>query len=359
MFKLLDRYILKKYLATYVFVVLIFCSIIMIIDYTEKNDDFSYNNLSLAEVMGGYYLNVFPYLANFLSPILIFISTLYVNAQMASHTEVIAILSSGVTYLRFIWSYMIGAIIVGVFTFFIIGWVLPKANLNRISFEKKYFNSEFYYGQKNTHIKLSKNADAFLRVYDNHKNVGYNFAIHESRNGRLVYELKSNRLEWDSIKSMWHLDEYTVRTFENEEEKIYQHHKLDTTLAFAPSDFKDTYKLQETMTNTELQAYINVQKKKGYTNYSAFLIELYERYTYPFAIIILTFIGVVVSSRKSREGIGAQIVLGVVLAFSYILLLLAGRSFTQDDTFHPLFSAWLPNLVFIVIGAILYRTVPK
>ena len=359
MFKLIDRYILKKYLATYLFVVLIFCSIIMIIDYTEKNDDFSDHSLSIGQVMGGYYLNVFPYLANFLSPILVFISTLYVNAQMASHTEVIAILSSGVTYLRFIWSYMIGAILVGIVTFFIIGWVLPKANLNRISFEKKYFNSEFYYGQKNTHIKLSQGADAFLRVYDNHKNVGYNFAIHEVEEGKLIYELKSNRLDWDSVKRMWHLDDYTIRTFINDEEKIYQRKGLDTALSFAPIDFKDVYKLQETMTNTELIRYIKAQKKKGYTNYSLFLIELYERYTYPFAIIILTFIGVVVSSRKSRNGVGVQIVLGVVLAFSYILLLLAGRSFTQDDTFHPLLSAWLPNLVFIVIGVILYRTVPK
>lgn len=359
MLKILDRYILKRYLATYVFVVLIFCSIIMIIDYTEKNDDFSYNNLTLAEVLGGYYLNVFPYLANFLSPILIFISTIYVNAQLASHTEIIAILSSGVTYLRFMWSYMIGAIIVGAVTFFIIGWVLPKANQNRISFEKMYFESEFYYGQKNTHIKLSENADAFLRVYDNHKNIGHNFSIHETKGNKLLYELKTNRIEWDSIQSKWHLDKYTVRTFIEGDEKLYQRKDLDTALSFGPEDFEDVYKLQETMTNTELQNYIAVQKRKGYTNYSAFLIELYERYTYPFAIIILTFIAVVVSSRKSREGVGAQIVLGIVLAFVYILLLLAGRSFTQDDTFHPLLSAWLPNLVFIVIGAILYRTVPK
>ncbi len=359
MFKILDRYILKKYLSTYVFVVLIFCSIIMVIDYTEKNDDFTYNNLSMGEVLGGYYLNVFPYLANFLSPILIFISSLYVNAQMASHTEVIAVLSSGVTYLRFIWSYMIGAVIVAILTFFIIGWILPKANLNRISFEKKYFEGDFYYGQKNTHMKIGQNTSAFLRVYDNHKNVGYNFAIHEVVDGKLVYELKSERLEWDTLKCQWHLDNYTIRTFHNQKEKIYKYAELDTTLAFAPEDFMDTYKLQETMTNSELRSYIEEQEAKGYTNYSAFLIELYERYTYPFAIIILTFIGVVVSSKKSRQGIGLQIVLGVILAFSYILLLLVGRSFTQDDTLHPLLSAWLPNLVFIVIGVILYRTVPK
>mgnify|MGYP006130660025 CR=1 FL=1 len=294
-----------------------------------------------------------------MSPILIFIATIYVNGQLASHTEVIAILSSGVTFLRFAWSYIMGAIFVGLITFLVLGWVLPNANKNRISFEKEYLNDDYYYTEKNTHIKLSSSSDAFLRVYDVNRNMGYNFAIHENLGNVLTYELKSSRIKWDSTKKMWHLDKYTVRKWVDGKEFISHKTKLDTALAFSPDDFKDTYKLQETLTNPELRAYIAAQEEKGYTNYSAFLIELYERHTYPFAIVILTFIGVVVSSRKSREGIGLQLVLGLLLAAAYILLLMAGRAFTQDDTFHPLLSAWIPNLVFIVIGYFLYRTVPK
>ena len=137
---------------------------------------------------------------------MIFIATIYVNGQLASHTEVIAILSSGVTFLRFAWSYIMGAIVVGIATFFLLGWVLPNANKNRISFEKEYLNSDYYYTEKNTHIKLSKNSDAFLRVYDINRNMGYNFAIHESNGNELVYELKSGRIKWDSTKKMWHLN---------------------------------------------------------------------------------------------------------------------------------------------------------
>lgn len=359
MFKILDFYIIKKYLATFVFVVLIFCSLIIIIDFTEKNDDFNYHGLTYWEVFSQYYINYFPYLANFLSPIIIFISTIYVNARLASHTEVIAILSSGVNYLRFVWSYILGAIFVGICIFVIIGWVLPIANRERISFEKQYLKGDYYYGEKNTHIRLSETSDAYLRVYDNHHNVGYDFAIHDVKNGKLEYQLKTSRLKWDTLKCRWHLQRYTVRTFNEDGEKIFKGKDLDTTFAFLPDDFKDTYKLQETLTNPQLRDYIKEQEKKGYTNYADFTIELYERFTYPFAIIILTFIGVIVSSRKSREGVGLQLVMGLVLAFTYILLLLAGRSFTQDDTFHPLLSAWLPNLVFIVIGFFLYRTVPK
>ena len=359
MFKILDRYIIKKYLTTFIFVVLIFCSLIIIIDFTEKNDDFTYYKLEFSYVMKTYYLNYFPYLANFLSPIIIFISTIYVNARLASNVEIVAILSSGVNFKRFILSYITGAIIVGSCIFVIIGWILPIANRERISFEKQYINGDFYYSEKNTHIRLSETADAFLRVYDNHHNSGYDFAIHDVIDGKLNYQLKSGKIRWDTLKCMWHMDKYTVRTFNEEGENIFHGNSLDTLLSFYPDDFTDTYKLQETMTNGELKEYIAEQEKKGFTNYTDFVIELYERYTYPFAIIILTFIGVVVSSKKSREGVGLQLVLGLVLAFAYILLLLTGRAFTQDDTFHPLFAAWMPNLVFIVIGAFLYRTVPK
>lgn len=360
MFKLIDRYILKKYFLTFFFMVFALVMIICVIDFTEKNDDFIRQNVTVGQIWWDYYFNFMPYLANFLSPITIFLSTILVTGQMASHTEIIAILSSGASLRRVLWSYIQGAVLLGIAIFFMIGWVIPKANINRIAFEIEYTKKQYYYDEKNTHVRLDSNNYAYINRYNNVINVGYDFTLERFENKQLVEKFSAERIDWDTTSGKWKVRKYNIRTYKDGEENLaYFKTPIDTILDLSPSDFASQFKRNETMTLTELEEYIAKEKERGVINLESFIIDKYERYTYPFAVIILTVIGVIVSARKSREGIGMQIVLGILLAFVYILFVMAGRAFTESNTFHPLLSAWMPNLVFTFIGIFLYRTLPK
>ncbi|MCP4520826.1 MAG: YjgP/YjgQ family permease [Cytophagales bacterium] len=360
MFRLIDRYILKKYLTTFFFMVFALVMIICVIDFTEKNEDFIQQNVGMDKVLLDYYFNFIPYLANFLSPITIFLSTILVTAQMASHTEIIAILSSGVSFRRILWSYAQGAILLGLLIFYLIGWVIPKANITRVDFEIQYTKKQYYYDEKNTHIRLDSNNYAYINRYNNVINVGYDFTLERFENKELVEKLRAQRVDWDSTRKSWVIKKYWVRKYKDGKEELsYKKASIDTVLNIAPGDFKSQFKKHEIMTLPELEQYIAEEKERGIVNLEAFIIDRYERYTYPFAIIILTMIGVIVSARKSREGIGMQILLGIILAFVYILFVLAGRAFTESNTIPPLLSAWLPNIVFTGIGLVLYRTIPR
>lgn len=360
MFKIIDRYILKKYFATFFFMVFALVLIICVIDFTEKNDDFIRQNVTIKQILVDYYLMFMPYLANFLSPITIFLSTILVTGQMASHTEIIAILSSGASFKRVLWSYLQGAVLLALLIFWMIGWVIPKANITRVDFEIRYTNKQYYYDEKNTHVRLDSNNYAYINRYNNVINVGYDFTLERFENKELVEKFMTQRIDWDSTINKWHINKYSIRTLKDGKENLaYFNTPIDTVINISPADFKSQFKRNEIMTLTELQDYINLEKERGIVNLEAFIIDKYERYTYPFAVIILTMIGVIVSARKSREGIGMQIVLGIILAFVYILFVLAGRAFTESNLLHPLLSAWIPNIVFTCIGLFLYRTLPK
>ncbi len=360
MFKLIDRYILKKYFLTFFFMVFALVMIICVIDFTEKNDDFIRQNVTIKQILVDYYLNFMPYLANFLSPITIFLSTILVTGRLASHTEIIAILSSGASFKRVMWSYIQGSVLLGILIFLMIGWVIPKANITRIAFEIEYTKKQYYYDEKNTHVRLDSNTYAYVNRYNNVINVGYDFTLERFKDKQLVEKLSTARIDWDTTANKWKIRKYSIRTYKDGKENLaYYNTPIDTILGISPDDFSSQFKLNETMTLPELEKYIQKEKKRGIVNLESFIIDKYERYTYPFAVIILTMIGVIVSARKSREGIGMQIVLGIILAFIYILFVMAGRAFTESALLHPLLSAWMPNIVFTCIGLFLYRTLPK
>ena len=356
--KKLDWYILRQYLGTYIFVVLVFVTIICVIDFTEKNDDFMQENVPVTEVIFDYYANLYPYFINFLSPVMIFISTILVTSKMASHTEVIAILSSGVSLLRFMWSFMMGAIIVGAFTFLMLGWIIPKANAVRIQFELKYFEPP-QNTRRDTHLQIAPNVFAYASRYSTHVNSAHDFTLEKIVDKVLVEKLSADHAIFDTTTSKWNIRKYTLRTYVDSVETLSVGRDMDTTLNLYPSDFTYEFKFYETLTLPEVDDYIEELKFRGLPGVEEYIREKYERLTYPFAILVLTALGVLVSARKSRQGVGSQIVLGIVLALLYIMFLLLGRNFTQSDFMHPLFNAWLPNIVFSIVGVILYRTLPK
>ena len=357
--KLIDQYILKKLLTTYVFVVLILVSVICVIDFTEKNDDFLKHKLSASTILTEYYINLFPYWASLLSPITVFIATVFVTAKMASHTEMIAILSSGVSFRRLMLPYVVGSALIGSVNFGLVSYVIPNANKVRVAFERKYVKSPFYYDERNIHIKVAPNTYVYMESYTNVGKAGYRFTMEDIRGTTLLRKLESERITWDSIKGKWQIGNYKLRTFNGTKETISYGPPTDTLLNLRPKDFDSNYMLYETFTLPELGAFIKELQNRGADGVATYQIEKYVRFTSPFAIIILCLIGVIVSARKSRGGVGFQIAFGFILAFIYIIFFIMTKTIAEVGGLEPVVGVWIPNVLFAAVGILLYKTVPR
>ncbi|WP_299458564.1 LptF/LptG family permease [uncultured Microscilla sp.] len=371
MLKRLDKYILKKFLVTFFFVVIILISIIVIIDITEKIGDFNKMDQTVWQIFTKYYLNFIPYWANSLSPILIFIATVFVTARLATHTEIIAILSSGVSFKRMLVPYLLGSSLIAVLTFYLIGWVIPKANRVRLKFENTHIKDKFYFTDRNVHLKIAPNTFAYIESYDNTSHVGYKFTLEnisgfeydgKKQQKKLNSKVECRRILWDKDRKKWVMENYKITEFNQGDSlnyKITYGQSLDTLMNLKPSDFESKYMFNEQLTSDQLEAYIAELKQRGVGKLETYLVERYERMAYPFAVIILTVIGVIVSSRKTREGAGLQIAVGFGLAFIYVMLIMVSRSIGKNGELPPLVAAWMPNILFALIGLFMYKRVPK
>lgn len=357
--KILDKYLLRKFLSTFVFVVCILMAVLVVIDFTEKNDDFIRTNPPLKEILLDHYLNFIPYYANLLSPITVFIATVFVTSQLAARTEIVAMLSAGISFNRLLVPYIIGASIIGAFTFLAVSYVIPIANRGRIGFEIKYVKDPFSFDKRNVHFKVSPETYVSLESYNNSLQTGYQFTIETIKGTTMSSKLWAERVVWQPEKKKWRLENIRERNWKAGTETISFRQSRDTTLNMAPSDFESNWQRNETMTTPELDTYIANEELRGSENLAPYYVERYLRVTYPFAILILTLIGVILSARKSREGPGFQIALGFVLAFIYIIFFVMSRSIAVAGNIDPLLACWLPNMVFTVIGLVLYKTVPR
>ena len=356
--KIIDQYVLKKFLGTFLFVVLLLVSIVSVIDFTEKNDDFLENKLGTLEILK-YYLDFVPYVASLITPITVFIAVVFVTSKLAGNTEIIAILSGGVSFRRLLFPYFLGACLIAGVSFWLNGWIIPNANKSRIAFELKYVKSPFYFDESDIHIKVAPEAYAYMENYNNNSEVGYRFTLEKIRGNEMLEKLSARRIEWDSTNTKWKLKDWTLHTFSGEEETIQNGAEMDTTINIHPDDFGSTYQMFETMTLPELDRYIAKQQERGGNNIPIYRVEKYIRYMSPFTAIILTFIGVIMSARKSRGGSGFQIALGFLIAFVYIIFFIFSRSLAEVNSINPLLAVWLPNIIFSAVGVVLYNTVPR
>jgi len=357
--KILDLYILKKFLKTYVFAVLIIVLIIMVIDYTEKIDDFIRKEAPLRAILVDYYLNFIPYWANYISPLMVFIATVFFTANLAAKTEIIAILSSGVSFFRLMRPYLIGSTLIALGTFVMVGWLVPNANKIRVPFEHQYINGVYYFDKRDIHIKISPDVYAYIETYDNSLKTGYRFSLEKIKGTDLQVKLMADRITWDSLKHKWQLHDYRIRFDEPGNKKVTFGTKIDTTLNLFPKDFENKHLLHETFTLPELERHIELVRSRGADGLEVYLIEKYLRFANPFSVIILTIIGFLVSARKSRGGVGFQIALGFSLAFVYILFFMMSKGIAEGGGMPPLLAVWLPNIIFSGIGVILYYTIPR
>jgi lipopolysaccharide export system permease protein len=377
--KILDKYILKSLLSTFFFVVLILLAVITVIDLTEKMDKFAKAGVSSAEI-AGYYLDYISWIGSFITPITMFIATVYVCARMAGHTEVVAILSSGVSFRRFLLPFFVGAAIIGVISFALIGWIIPNSNKSRLAFEVQYLKNKYYYDKRNIHIQVAPDVYLYLQSYNNHTNTGYNFSMERFSENKLIEKLTANRIEWDSTIQKWTLRDYKIkkidRVFETtshpeatpgfettksivSKDSLRQGEAMDTALVIHPKEFESDYRKYDGMTLNELNDYINTLRSRGSTGVEAYEVEKYTRYSSPFTIFILVFMGVIVSSRKSRGGTGLQIAVGFFLSFIFILFFTLFRTFAEAGSTPPELSVWIPNITFALISLGMYKYVPR
>ncbi|MCU0417932.1 MAG: LptF/LptG family permease [Cytophagaceae bacterium] len=357
--KKLDWYIFKKYITTFFFVVAMLMLVIIVIDITEKLDDFLKNDLGPWVILTEYYFAFIPYMANLLSPITIFIATVFVTANLAAKTEIVAVLSSGVSYFRFMVPYIVGSILIALLVFGLSGWWIPMGNKQRIDFENAYIYNKKQFQGTNIHIKTTPTTYVYMDNYNSELQTGYNFTIETIRDKILESKLKAARVVWVDSSASWFLEDYFVRSFKGGKESIYRGSNKDTTFHLTPKDFEDVAMLYETFTMGELNHYIEVLEDRGAENVQAYKSEKYQRITYPFSIIILTIIGVMVSSKKTREGAGLPIAFGFILAFVYIIFSITSRSMANTGSISPLLAAWIPNIVFAAIGLYMYSKATK
>jgi lipopolysaccharide export system permease protein len=358
--KILDIYIIKKFLGTFFYSILLIVSIAVIFDLAEKLDNFMERDAPWRAVVFDYYLNFIPYFAILFSPLFTFISVIFFTSKMAYNTEITAILSSGVSFRRLLRPYFISATVIAIFAFVMSDMVLPRSNEKRLDFEERYYrSSQTRASVRDIHKQILPGVYIYMSNFSHASNIAYYFSIEKFEGNRLVSKTTSDYASYDTTTNKWTLRQYMIRHFDENGQRIERGISIDTTLNVHPSHFTRRESIVETMSLRELDEFIEEQRMQGADNIDYYLIERYSRIAFPFSTFILTIIGMSLSSRKVREGIGFHIGLGLLLSFSYILFMRFSTMFAVSGLLSPLIAVWLPNILYAFIAWIIYRLAPK
>ena len=356
----IDRYITKKFISTFFVALLLIIGIVIIFDISEKIDDFVSKEAPLKAVIFDYYVNFVPYFMNMFSPLFVFITVIFFTSKMAADSEIIAILAGGVSYHRMMVPYIFSATLIAVLSLCLNLFIIPDANKTRLDFENQYIKSRYQSVGRNVHYQISPGEFVFAESFSSWNKTAYRFTIEKIENGQLVSKISAESATYDTLNGTWRLKKYFIRDYNADlTDRIRSGKQLDTTLALSVKDFYMTENTVETLTYDELNQLIDVQKMRGDANVKFALIEKNTRFALPFSAFILTIMGVALSSKKRRGGIGWNIGIGIALAFTYILFLRFSQMFVHTGTLPPVVALWLPNMVFAIIAAFLYRVAPK
>ena len=358
--KKIDFYILKKFLGTFFFAIVLIISISVVFDFTEKIDNFIEKEAPVDAIVFDYYKNFIPYFANLFTPLFVFIAVIFFTSKMASNSEIIAILSSGVSFRRLMYPYFLGALFISIFSFWLGGYIIPPANVVRLRFEIKYVDSRRETGMENIHMQIEPGVFVYIGHYYSYNDKGDYFNLEKFEGKSLKSKLSARSIKYDTITGGWTLRDYTIREIlDDGTQKIISGKRKDTIISIKPNDFKEEKHYYEMMNNDQLNDYIEEQRRRGVGNVEAFIIEKYRRIANPFAAFILTLIGVSLASRKVRGGMGLHIGIGISLSFAYIMFMTISTTFAVSGSMSPLLAVWLPNIIFAIIGVALYYRAPK
>ncbi|MCF8233039.1 MAG: LptF/LptG family permease [Bacteroidales bacterium] len=357
--KLIDIYIIKKFLGTFIYAISLLAVIIIVFDISEKTDEFVENNAPLSEIIFSYYANFLPYFINLFSALFTFIAVIFFTSKMAYNTEIIAILSNGISFRRMLRPFLISSVLIGMASFLLSNFVIPDTNEEMMDFQWEYLKSERKVENRNIHMKIASNTHIYVETYNADRDIGRKFAMEKFKEGKLVSKITSDYIKWQPEKKSWEVHNYIIRHIDGTKEELRRGPKLDTVISLSPKDFvvhKDDLK---TMDWGELRDFIAKEKMKGSSNVLVYEVEKHKRIAFPFANIILTMIGVALSSRKVRGGIGMHLGIGLLLTFSYILFMQVSSVFSTYGGLDPFVAVWIPNITYAIISLFLIKTAPK
>ena len=356
--KRIDTYIIVKFLGTFFFSIVLLLSIAIVFDLTEKLDKFYDNNAPLNAIVFDYYLNFIPFYMNLFTPLFTFISVIFFTSKMAGNTEIVAILSSGVSFQRMMVPYAISAAIIALISFGLGGSIIPHGTKKMLEFENQYVKSFKKENANSLQMEVEKGVILYIDRYYMERNEGNRLSLEKFEGKHLVSRLTAEKVSWKSDYN-WKLEKYLQRDFDGMRESITQGESLDTVIRVQPSEFFITSQEAPEMTNAQLRKYLDKQKERGIGNIQAFADVYYKRYSMPLAAFIMTLMGVSLSSRKIRGGMGLHLGIGLALSALYVLFSTISTTFSVNGLMSPLAAVWLPNLVFLAVGIYLYRTAPK
>lgn len=359
--KIIDAYIIGKYLGTFTYTLAVFVVIIVIFDLSEKLDDFLENDMTAWEVITQYYAGSIPFYVNMLSPLMNFIAVIFFTAKMADQTEIVPILSGGVSFNRFLLPYFVSAFIIFAVSLGANLFVLPYTNKIKNSFENQVVKKNDPYTKSNIHMKIDEHTYIYIDNFDNRSNIGYKFALDRFNGDVLEKKLIAEQISYDSVKRVWKMTNYTSRTVKDlKETMIYGNNNTkDTVLDMRPDDFSIYENVVESMTGKELAEKIQKEKIRGSGVMNDLRFEQYKRFIQPLSAFVLTLIGVALSSRKVRGGVGFSLGIGIVLSFLFIVLNQFTKMFSTKGGLSPLLANLLPVVLFGLLGFYLLRKAPK
>lgn len=365
--KKLDWYIIKKYLTTTIFMVLIFCVIAVVIDTSEKADDFVKSGLSSWKIVTNYYFGFVPFIMSMIFPLMVFISVIFFTSKMAQRSEIIAMLASGIRYNRVLAPFMVGALMLGGLFWVATQFWIPKANVIRGNFQATYIDSKSSYEQgekaklgNNYYLKVDSVTFAGFRDYNTERQMAYGgFFMDRVKGTQLVYNLRADYIRWDTAKKRWQIENAIERHIDGIKETIRKVDTMIVKLNVMPNEIKPDKYLKDKMTTAQLSAFIQAEAARGTEGLNDFKVERYRRDATPFSVLVLTLIGFSVASRKTRGGSGLNLAVGIITAAIFVVMDKFSLTFSTKSNFPPILAAWTPNIIFTCIAIWLHKKAPK
>ena len=360
--KRMDWYIIRKFIGTYFYSIILIISISIVFDVNENLAKFSTHNAPLRAIVFDYYANFVPYFANLFSPLFVFIAVIFFTSKLAGNSEIIAMLACGMSFKRLLRPYIISAALISVLNFYLGSYIIPKGTVVRQEFESLYKNNKKNTSASNVQLQVDKGVIAYISQYDDKTKTGYGFSLDKFEKEKLVSHMTANVIRYDTISDSryhWKVINYKIRTLKGKREHIVSGMEMDTMIVMEPMDLVFSKGQQETFTSPELKRYINKQKDRGSSNVVQYEVEYHKRIASCFASFILTIIGASLSARKRKGGMGLYLGIGMGLSFSYILLQTVSSTFAINADTPPILAAWIPNILYAFIAYFCYKHAPN
>ena len=360
--KILDWYIIKKFIGHYFFSIVLIIAIAIVIDFNTNLPKYTQYHAPMRAIIFDYYANFIPYYANLFSPLFVFIAVIFFTSKLAENSEIISILAAGVSFKRLMRPYMISCILISALSFYLSAFVIPHGNVIRQNFESQYRNSKKRTTADNVQLQVDKGVIAFMQHYDNNSKRGYGFLLDKYDGKKLVSHMTAMDIQYDTIsdsKYHWTVTSWKIRDMQGMREHITSGLKMDTLIQMEPADLVYSKGQQETFTSPELRDYISKQINRGSGNVVQYQVEYHKRIASSFASFILTIIGLSLASRKRKGGMGLYLGIGLALSFTYILLQTVSATFAIKADAPPMLAAWIPNMLFAIVAYLCYRKAPN